>query len=170
MVRAAEHRGWARNEQGDRDKIPLGQWGAHGAEGTPAQAHGNETQEHRDPQREQAGSYPGVGHQQVPHCVALTLLLLLQLHRDVPVGHGAVGGPVLGTLLLREHTGGHRVRTPCFSHGFGQKNLLAAAQHQVGSQGFTDTQNHRTLWAGRDLKAHPIPNPSFIHFPGVQRS
>lgn len=49
------------------------------------------------------GSYPGVGHQQVPHRVALALLLFFQLHGDVPVGHGAVGGPVLGALLLGKH-------------------------------------------------------------------
>lgn len=45
-------------------------------------------------------SYPGVGDQEVSDGIALTFLLLLQLHCDVSIGHQSIRGPVLGTLLL----------------------------------------------------------------------
>ena len=44
--------------------------------------------------------YPVVGDQELSHCVALALILSLDLNGDVPVDHRPVAGPVLGTLLL----------------------------------------------------------------------
>lgn len=59
-------------------------------------------------------SYPGVGDQEVSDGVALTFLLLLQLHCDVSIGHQPIRGPVLGTLLLEgQMREGKGLRMPC---------------------------------------------------------
>lgn len=76
---------------------------------SPLEKGASDRQDHPGSPCEQSPSrlppYPGVGDQKVSDGVALTFLLLLQLHCDVSIGHQSIGGPVLGTLLLGGQTG-----------------------------------------------------------------
>lgn len=47
-------------------------------------------------------SHSVVGDQEVPHCVALVLLLPFDLDGDVPVDHRSITGPILGALFLED--------------------------------------------------------------------
>lgn len=47
-------------------------------------------------------SHSVVGDQEVPHCVALVLLLPFDLDGDVPVDHRSITGPILSALLLED--------------------------------------------------------------------
>lgn len=46
--------------------------------------------------------YPGVGDQEVTHCVTLVLFLSFKLNCDVSMGHCWITGPILGTFLLQD--------------------------------------------------------------------
>lgn len=47
-------------------------------------------------------SHSVVGDQEVPHCVALVLLLPFDLDGDVPVDHRSITGPILSALFLED--------------------------------------------------------------------
>lgn len=58
-------------------------------------------------------SHSVVGDQEVPHCVALVLLLPFDLDGDVPVDHRSITGPILSALFLEDMEEDSHISAAC---------------------------------------------------------